>query len=288
MVAVFRLRSFQTWADYDVLPLLLSWAIASSFGIAWLLIVYLTPTAVVGPTIVHATESSVIGFEPGRLLPRAKPTVAGAPIASDTRPVHQHAPSSPLGEAKAFTGTVAAVAVEHISQLLAPAIAPRADIGVPSGEKRPLSASDAGPTPGMAQLSRGGGGAAGSFGQVRERAAIRHTEARVTDLPRVTAPPLGTEMANAAEMGAFVRSRAAQLQTCYERTGGDLAGVVALRLTIGPAGTVRSADIVRRSWSGPAAAATETCLLEMVRRWHVPFGTDGATITLPISFTRGT
>jgi hypothetical protein len=95
-------------------------------------------------------------------------------------------------------------------------------------------------------------------------------------------------MVNGAEMGAFVRGRAAQLQTCYDRTGGDLAGVVALRLTLGPAGTIRGAEIVRRTWSGPAAAATEACLLDMARRWHVPFGADGATITLPISFTRGT
>jgi hypothetical protein len=254
-----------------------------------LLIVYLAPTAVVQPTIAHAGEPAVIDFAPGQLSPSAKAAKAsGAPTVTDGRGAHPHSPSSPLVVAKAFTGAVAAVAVGHISQLLTDAIAAHTDVGVPSGEKRALSANGGGSTPGMAPLSRDGGAAGQSLGEVKDRSAIAHTEARVSELPRVMAPPLGTEMANGAEMGAFVRGRAAQLQTCYERTGGDLAGVVALRLTIGPAGTVRAAEIVRRTWSGPAAAATETCLLDMARRWHVPFGADGATITLPISFTRGT
>lgn len=290
MVAALRLRSSHTWADDDARPLLLSWAIALAFGIAWLLIVYLTPAAVVGPTVAGpSAEPTIIGFLPGRLPLAVKAGDPGAPTLTEGRQAHPHAPSSPLVEARAFTGTVAAVAVERISQLLSNAIASHGDIAVPSSEKRALLTDVGGSTPGMAQLSRDNGAATGrSLGQVQNRAAIAHTEVRVRDLPTVTAPPLGTEMVNGAEMGAFVRGRAAQLQTCYDRTGGDLAGVVALRLTIGPAGAVQSAEIVRRTWSGPAAAATEACLLDMARRWHVPFGADGATITLPISFTRGT
>jgi len=80
-----------------------------------------------------------------------------------------------------------------------------------------------------------------------------------------------------------------QLQTCYERSGGtDFAGIVALRLTLGEGGVVRSAEIVRRTWSGPGAAETEACLIRIARGWRVPAGRDGATLTLPISFTRGT
>jgi len=85
-----------------------------------------------------------------------------------------------------------------------------------------------------------------------------------------------------------VRGRVAQLQTCYERAGGsDLAGVVALRVTIGAGGTVQSAEIARRSWSGPGASATEGCLLNMVTAWRIPFAAEGTTVTIPISFTRG-
>ena len=56
-----------------------------------------------------------------------------------------------------------------------------------------------------------------------------------------------------------MRARVSQLQTCYERAGGtDFAGIVALRLTLGEGGVVRSAEIValviefrRRLQSGP-------------------------------------
>ena len=70
--------------------------------------------------------------------------------------------------------------------------------------------------------------------------------------------------------------------------GTDLAGVVALRLILGSAGSVRAAEIVRRTWSGPGAAETEACLLGIARGWRVPAGSEGATMTIPISFTRGT
>ena len=80
----------------------------------------------------------------------------------------------------------------------------------------------------------------------------------------------------------------AQLQSCYELArGSDLAGVVALKITLGDAGSVRSAEIVKRTWSGSGAAETEGCLLRVVRGGRLPSGSDGATITLPISFTRG-
>ena len=39
---------------------------------------------------------------------------------------------------------------------------------------------------------------------------------------------------------------------------------------------------------GLRAAATEQCLLDLVRGWRMPFAGAGATITIPISFTRGT
>lgn len=126
------------------------------------------------------------------------------------------------------------------------------------------------------------------MGNVERTVAIDRANFRARQLPVVTALPLENATADATELGAFVRGRVAQLQTCYERTGAtDLAGVLALRLTIGASGAVRGAEIVRRTWSGPGAADAEACLIRLARGWRVPSGQEGATVTLPISFTRG-
>jgi TonB family protein len=125
-------------------------------------------------------------------------------------------------------------------------------------------------------------------GRVEHTIGLDRANFRARQLPVVIAPSLENATADATELGAFVRGRVAQLQSCYERAGGtDLAGVVALRLTIGAGGTMRSAEIVRRTWSGPGAADAEACLIKMARGWHMVSAQEGATVTLPISFTRG-
>jgi TonB family protein len=189
-----------------------------------------------------------------------------------------------------FTIAAAAGVVEHIQQFIPGVIGISGDVGTrSSATKSTLSASGVDTRPGMAQMSRGDGvGGGASVGRVQGGSSIAHADMHVRQLPIVQATPLGVETADATEMGSFVRQRVAQLQTCYERAGGtDLAGVVALRVTVGAGGTVQSADIARRSWSGPAAAATEGCLLNMVKAWRIPFAAEGTTVTIPISFTRG-
>ena len=141
----------------------------------------------------------------------------------------------------------------------------------------------------MSKFGREQAGAGEKLGQVERRTTIDRARFNVRPLPVVSAPALGDQVADATQLGAFVRARVSQLQTCYERAGGtDLAGVVALRLTLGSGGWVRAAEIVRRTWSGPGAAETEACLLAIARGWRVPAGAEGATMTIPISFTRGT
>jgi hypothetical protein len=135
----------------------------------------------------------------------------------------------------------------------------------------------------------GDGARTASVGDVRRGGGIDRADFRAHQLPVVSAPVLNNATADATELGAFVRARVSQLQTCYERAGGtDFAGIVALRLTLGQGGVVRAAEIVRRTWSGPGAAETEACLIRIARGWRVPAGHDDATLTIPISFTRGT
>lgn len=293
MVAALRVRTSSTLRDDDLLPQVVSWIVAATIGAGWLVIVYLAPAPVVlKPGLAEPLPPSV-AFEPGRVQAPAQPaySIDGGPTSRGPRS-HLPMPRSLVNAAGLFGAAAAAGIVQHIEQFIPGAIAVSGEAAAPSAAtKSALSANEHESTPGMTQMSRGNGGAAGgaSLGSVGGGSSIAHVGVHVKPLPIVQAAPLGAETADATEMGSFVRGRVAQLQTCYERAGGtDLAGFVALRLTIGAGGSVQSADIARRSWSGPGSAATESCLLNMVKSWRVPFAAEGTTVTIPISFTRGT
>jgi hypothetical protein len=291
MVAAVRMRTPSAWRDEDFLPQLFSWIFALGVGAAWLLIVYLS-AAPVDHSDLAVPEPLSIGFTPRTPPASTQPAqrTAGSAAPPTVGRSRATAPHSALDAATLFAAAAATGAVAHISQFIPGAIAVRGDVGAATaGSKSALSTSGAESTPGMAQLSQGNSTAGASVGAVERRASIDRANMHVQSLPVVRAAPLGIETADATEMGTFVRGRVAQLQSCYERLGGtDLAGVVALRLEMGGSGIVRRAEIVRRSWSGPSAAATEACLLNIVRAWRMPFAADGSAITIPISFTRGT
>jgi hypothetical protein len=289
MVAAVRRRTPEAWRDEDFVPQLFSWIIALAVGAAWLVIIYLAPAPAAQAQPAAPDVPSVIGFMPGTVH-ETQPMPGATPNGAATSHTQVHTSHAALDAADAFLATAAAGVVAHLSELMPGALAVRGGDQPRAGSgKSSLATSDGASTPGMAQLSHAGGATSASFAAVGRRTMIDRAPVHVQPPPMVRAAPLGSETADATEMGAFVRGRVAQLQTCYERAGGtDLAGVVALRLSMGPAGIVRSADIVRRSWSGPGAAATEACLLGIVRGWRMPFAADGSTITVPISFTRGT
>jgi len=155
-----------------------------------------------------------------------------------------------------------------------------ASANVRRGDKTALTIGAAGTTatPGMVKFGGDGRSASAStkLGEVMRGETIDRARLSVRPLPVISAPAPGGQLADATQLGAFVRARISQLQSCYERAGGtDLAGIVALRLTFSAEGSVGSADIVRRSWSGAAAAQTEACLLAIARGWRVPSGADG-------------
>lgn len=294
MVARLRLRLSHMICEEDCGPLLVSWAIALSAAIAWLLVVYLTPA----PAFVPQTATDVgpvaadppVTVDPGIYKPSP---ATGAKGAAPTVVRHRQS-SSPLDIAGAFTAAVVMRGVAEATRVIAGAETVHGDVGRPIGraDKSALNAANGAATPGMAQLGAsngaGSGGAGGSLGQVQRGGAIERAKFHAQPLPIVTAPALNGATADATELASFVRVRVAQLQSCYELARGtELAGVVALKITLGSAGAVRSAEIVRRTWSGSGSAETEGCLLRVVRGWTLPSGSEGSTITLPISFTRG-
>ena len=277
--------------DEDLVPQLVSWAIALSTGAAWLAVVYLTPTAVtpVKPAVVEGTAP--IHFIPGRPESpedrgRDRKTAVG------TRP-SLGAPQIAVDIASAFAATpIGRKVVSDVSTLINRAEAVGALTStILTGDKTTLATGSTRGTPGISRLGVDSAGVRGRIGAVAKSEKVQRAEVHMQTLAVVAAPAPSGGTIDPTVAGTFVRARAAQLQYCYDRTAGasgsDLAGVVTLRLVLGENGVVRDAEVVRRTWSGPAAAETEACLLEAARRWQVPSASAGATLTLPISFTRG-
>ena len=293
MVARLRLRLSHMICEEDCGPLLVSWAIALSAAIAWLLVVYLTPpvAAVLQAAPVSPLPDGVITMDPGAYKGAPSvPAVKGGEPAIVRR--------QPSASALDFAGVFAAAAVmrgvSEATRVIAGAETVHGDVGRPvvRADKSALGTVNGAPTPGMAQLGASGGtgsgGAGAHLGQVQRGSVIERATFQAKPLPIVTAPALDGATVDATELASFVRGRVAQLQSCYELARGtDLAGVVALKITLGDAGSVRSAEIVKRTWSGAGAPETEGCLLRVVKGWRLPSGSAGATVTLPISFTRG-
>ena len=293
MVARLRLRLAHVICEEDCGPLLVSWAIALSAAVAWLLLVYLTPAPAPidqirppGP----AVDAGIVTLDPGAgYEPMASVNTKGPnqPV------VRRKSTSSPLDLAGVFAVSVMTRGVAEATRVIAGAQTVRGDVGRPisGANKSTLGATNGTATPGMTQLGAPGGAGStvdGGLGHVQHGGAIERATFHAKPLPVVTAPALGAATVDETELASFVRGRAAQLQSCYELARGTaLAGVVALRITVGDAGSVQSVEIARRTWSGAGAAETEECLLRVVRSWHLPSGSAGATITLPISFTRG-
>ena len=297
MVARLRLRLSHVICEEDCGPLLVSWAIALSAALAWLLLVYLAPPApVVRPTagVVPLTSDGIVTVDAGIGYKGAPAIAAKGESVRGHADVDPHHTASPLDFADAFTAVVVMRGVAEATRVIAGVQTVNGNAGrsVAIADKSAIGATAGAATPGMAQLGATGGAGSGdagaNVGHVQRGPAIERATFHAKPLPIVTAPALDGTPVDATELASFVRGRVAQLQSCYELARGtDLAGVVALRITLGAEGAVRGAEIVRRTWSGAGAAETESCLLRVVRGWKLPSGSEGATITLPVSFTRG-
>jgi len=290
MVARPRLGLPHDLCDDDVGPLLISWMIAIAAAAAWLMVVHLTPSPMAMPIPVDLPVPP-IGLEPDFGLPRtANPRIKIAQE-NGAHVVRQQAPTTLRGIAQIFAAAVAAAPVAEVTKMIPGEETVRADASTRTAliDKTALSTGAATATPGMTKLGAGSAITAGAnLGSVQRSAGVARATFHAQPLPTVTAPAPDGTIVDATELGSFVRGRVAQLQGCYALAGGTtLAGVVAVQITLGAGGTVRVAEITRRTWSGPGAAETEACLLRVIGSWRLPSGSEGAKVTLPISFTRG-
>jgi TonB family protein len=298
MMEALRWRRRAIGDDDDFTPQLVSWSISISMALAWLVVVHLTPVRQAPVEPPRPDTPWAVAFVPGI----ARVPNPGGPHVATSRDkqrgdratnVAAAAGSAGMEILSAFATTVARQLSANVATLIGDVEAVRGGVGAKEpGDKAALVVGSSGATPGVSKFGRDRDArSTGEVGTVSHGGMIGHAEVRVQPLPVVVAPPASGASIDAAEAGAFVRGQASQLQYCYERSrqagAADLGGVVTLRLTLGARGAVREAEIVRRTWSGPGASEVESCVLTSARRWNIPSGQEGATVTVPISFTRG-
>lgn len=90
-----------------------------------------------------------------------------------------------------------------------------------------------------------------------------------------------------AEVRSTIVQQQTVFQSCYEigasSSAGAFSGVVTLRATIGPTGTVASVDVVQSSTKN---VRVDGCVADAVRRIQFPAKGGGAVVGIPIEFGR--
>jgi len=140
--------------------------------------------------------------------------------------------------------------------------------------------------------TRGGisGSGGGNIGNVTTGGAVSRSGSRVVVPPVIPVEPL-PNAGDAGTVGTVVRAHESQLRFCYQESGlkvdPALAGSITVAMTVAPSGSVASASVTKRSWSGAGAASAEACILRVVRGWRLPAsGTGPASYSFPFNFSR--
>jgi hypothetical protein len=147
-------------------------------------------------------------------------------------------------------------------------------------------------TPGRGGIGGGlgtGGGGGGGIGGVGAGGGVTRAAVRIAPPRVVSTGSLGGPGRDVSELGTFVRSRESQLRFCYVERGlkvnPSLAGTINVAISLTQPGNVSGVDITNRTWSGPGASETESCIRSTIARWRFPEGQEG-TYSFPFNFTR--
>ena len=136
----------------------------------------------------------------------------------------------------------------------------------------------------------GSSGAAGSIGEVGGSGSVGRGTVGIRPPSVIEAPAIGAGR-DMGDLGAFVRNRNRELQFCYEEHGlkvnPNLGGTIHVSIGIAGSGSVTSASVNRRTWSGAGASAVESCVLGKIRAWRFPSSSAGDGVySFPFNFTR--
>jgi hypothetical protein len=285
------------WASEEERALMGSYAISGSIGIAFLLLVHLTPVrqaqADEPPPAREYLLSNSTPPEPTKAADGGSPK-HNRGLGTETNVTEAIRHIFGTGS-EAGTGTMT---VDVSGILRGVDVNSRSDgtAGKVEG-KRVLSFGPSGQsasTPGRGGSGvglRAGTGGEGGVGSVGGGRGV--TAARVSvRAPAVLTPTYtGRASRDASELGNFVRSRQEQLRFCYAERGlkvnPSLAGTINVSITLTGSGNVTDAAVTNRTWSGGGAAEAESCIIQQVRSWRFPSASaGGGTYSFPFNFTR--
>ena len=147
---------------------------------------------------------------------------------------------------------------------------------------------------GSVRPGRGGiggpAGTGGGIGGVGAGGGMTRGTVRVAAPRAVSAPELGGPGRDVPALGDYVRSRQAQLQSCYTQQGltvnPKLAGTINVAITMTGSGGVTGVDATAGSMSGAGTPEVTSCIESKIRGWRFPSSdAGGGTYSFPFSFT---
>lgn len=291
-----QVASRNPFTESDRRALIASHAIAASLGGLFLGLVYTFPEVIVDPVPsqpLAAADSTRTEITFGPVEPAVtRTTPNGGTLTKSVRRVRATVRGALAPALVVGFGSTTGGLLGNAAGILRSVAVGGGSGGAPGG------------TPGKIALAHGGdstraperGGIGGStggpdgIGAVGGGVAVSRAVVRVEPPTVMRTADQPDRAPDAGELGTFVRARTGQLGFCYEEHGlkasTALAGSVTIAIAVAGNGSVSSATITRRTWSGPGAAEAESCILRAVRAWRLPPSRGAGTFSFPVSFTR--
>jgi hypothetical protein len=298
------------FADAEGRAILYSYAMSALLGIIWILLVLFLPAP---PNSINLLKEE----EPVNIEVKAEdvpiPTPAPVPVSAGGAPKTAAAPTPKPGGGKggppkndtraindAFGGGSSnntGGMVGDVSNALRGTAVATGTGSAPGAQGKAVIGYGAGGqssrTPGRGGLGEGlgGNGAGSGLGGVGGGGGVGFATVRVAPPSVIHAENVGGPGRNVSDLGDYVRGRNSQLQFCYSeyglKTNPSLAGSVAVAVTLTSDGAVTGVDITKRTWSGPGAAESESCIRQRISGWKFPSSEHGGgTYSFSFSFSR--
>jgi hypothetical protein len=298
------------FADAEGRAILYSYVMSGVLGLLWILLVLFLPAPPNSINLLKEEEPVTIDVKAEDVpIPTPAPVAAasaggapkvaapaknpgggkGGPPKNDTRAINDAFGGSPSNNTGGMVGDVSnALRGTEVATGTgsAPGAQGKAVIGYGAGGQSSR-------TPGRGGLGEGlgGNGAGGGLGGVGGGGGVGFATVRVAPPSVIHAENVGGPGRNVADLGDYVRGRNSQLQFCYSEYGlkvnPQLAGSVAVAVTLTSEGSVTGVDITKHTWSGPGAAEAESCIKQRISGWKFPSSEHGGgTYSFSFSFSR--
>jgi len=296
------------FADAEGRAILYSYLLAAALGIIWILLVIFLPSPPNSINLLKEEEPvqievktedvpiptpapvAAVGGSPKVAAPTPKPAGGrgGNSPKNDTRAINDAFGGGPANNTGGMVGDVSnALRGTEVAtgSGATPGAQGKAVIGYGSGGQSSR-------TPGRGGLGSGlGTGGAGGLGGVGGGGGVGFATVKVAPPSVIHAENVGGPGRNVSDLGDYVRGRNSQLQFCYSeyglKTNPSLAGSVAVAVTLTSAGAVTGVDITKRTWSGPGASESESCIKQRISGWKFPSSDQGGgTYSFSFSFSR--